>query len=71
MSLKDQAITEFDLEVGQLDIFSLGVALYHLLTLKYPFALSVRDDPLYRLANEDLDEFLTEETFPHLIEGAD
>jgi hypothetical protein len=37
VTLKNRAITEFDLKVGHLDIFSLGVALYHLLTLRYPF----------------------------------
>ena len=31
----------------------------------------MRDDPLYRLVIEDLDEFLTEETFPHLIDGGE
>jgi serine/threonine protein kinase len=69
--LYNRAITEFDLQVGSLDIFGLGVALYHLLTLRYPFAEACRDDPLYRLMIEDLDEFLTEETFPHLIDGGE
>jgi hypothetical protein len=36
--LMSRAVLEYELEVGQLDIFSLGVALYHLLVLKYPFA---------------------------------
>ena len=71
VTLYNRAITEFDLRVGQSDIFSLGVALYHLLTLRYPFAQAVKDDPLYSLMIEDLDEFLTEETFPHLIDGGD
>jgi hypothetical protein len=40
--LFNRAITEFDLQAGQQDIFSLGVALYSLLTLRYPFAEAVR-----------------------------
>jgi hypothetical protein len=31
----------------------------------------VRDDPLYGLLIEDLNEFLKEETFPHLIDGGE
>ena len=38
VTLFNRAITEFDLRVGNSDIFSLGVALYHLLTLRYHFA---------------------------------
>ena len=57
--LFNRAITEFDLQAGHHDIFSLGVALYNLLTLRYPFAEPVREDPLYRLVIEDVDEFLT------------
>ena len=59
------------MQAGHLDIFNLGVTLYNLLTLRYPFAEASRDDPLYSLAIEDPDEFLTEETYPHLIEGGD
>jgi hypothetical protein len=31
----------------------------------------VRDDPLYLLLIEEIDEFLSEDTFPHLIEGGE
>ena len=41
------------------------------MTLKYPFAEAVRDDPLYRLTFSDKDEFLTGETYPYLVEGGD
>ena len=41
------------------------------MTLKYPFAEAVVDDPLYRLTFVDIDEFLTGETYPHLVEGVD
>ena len=71
MILHNRAISEFDFQAGPYDIFSLGVALYHLLTLRYPFVEAVRDDPLYSLFIEDPDEFLSEETYPHLIEGLD
>ena len=59
------------MQAGHLDIFNLGVTLYNLLTLRYPFAEASIDDPLYSLAIKDPDEFLTEETYPHLIEGGD
>ena len=67
----NRAISEFDLQAGHLDIFSLGVTLYNLLTLRYPFAEATRDDPLYRQAIEAPAEFLTEEAYPYLMEGGD